>query len=259
MKLIWQLLVVGILATGVISCRKTREDVSPTVVHGQVFLVLKSGNAVKLALASVNVLPETEALAAADAAQKQAEQLQSGVAQTDISQEISSLAGQLAAKRDALRKRQQALTLEVEAMKGKRDFSEAYSAKVAEINSINSELTRNDGIKEKTEALRKAQEGAPRNFSNEFAEALLAVVKPASVTRTNADGEFTLQVPRKQGRVALLIEASRELDHVEHFVWFVWLDQLTPDGGVYLFSNHNVLGSANDANVVNVPTAPPET
>lgn len=258
MKLIWQLLVVGILATGVISCRKPHEDISPTVVHGQVFLVLKSGNAVKLALASVNVLPETEALAAADAAQKQAEQLQ-GVAQTDISQEISSLAGQLAAKRESLRKRQQALTLEVEAMKGKRDFSEAYAAKVAEINSINAELARNDGIKEKTEALRKTQDGAPRSFSNEFAEALLAVVKPASVTRTNADGEFTLQIPKKQGRVALLVEASRELDHVEHFVWFVWLDQLTPDGGVYLFSNHNVVGSANDANVVNVPATAPET
>ena len=108
-------------------------------------------------------------------------------------------------------------------------------------------------------ALLDHQAAGCNRFSNEFAEALLAVVKPASVTRTNADGEFTLQVSKKQGRVALLVEASRELDHLEHFVWFVWLDQLTPDGGVYLFSNHNVVGSANDANVVNVPAAPPET
>ena len=258
MKMIWQLLVAGILATSVTSCKKSYEDLTPAVVHGQVFLVLKSGVAVKLALASVNILPEMEALAAADAAKKQCESTL-GVAQTDLSQEITSLAGQLAAKRESLRKRQQALSAEVEAMREKRDFSESYSAKVAEISSIGTELARNDGIKEKTEALRKSHEGALRNYPNEFAEALLGAVKPTSVTRTNADGEFTVQISKKQGRVALLVEASRELEHVERFVWFVWLDQLTPDSGVYLFSNHNVLSSPNDANVVNVPSTPPET
>jgi hypothetical protein len=258
MKLIWQLLVASLVVVSFTSCRKSHEELTPVVVHGQVFLVLKSGNAVKLALASVNVLPESEAVSAAEAAQKQCESIL-GVVKTDLSQEISTLTTQLAAKRESLRKKQQQLVAETEAMKERRDFSETYTSKVAEISSIDSELARNDGLKEKTDALRKDREGALRSFPNEFAEALIAVAKPTSVTHTNADGEFTLEIPKHQGRVALLIEASRELEGVERFVWFVWLDRLTADSGVYLFSNHNVLSSGTEANVVNVSAEPPES
>ena len=114
-------------------------------------------------------------------------------------------------------------------------------------------------MKEKTETIRKSREGALRNYPNEFAEALIGAIKPTGVTRTNADGEFTIQIPKRQGRVALMIEASRELERVEHFVWFVWLDELSTDSGVYLFSNHNVLSSASSANVVNMVAALPES
>ena len=251
MKLIRPLLVATLLATGVTSCKKPLDALPPTVVHGQVFLVLKSGNAMKLALASVNVIPELEALAAAEAAQKQSESTL-GIAQTDITQEISTLANQLAVQRDALQLKQEELMAEVEAMRERRDFSERYAAKVAEITRIEAELARKDGLKEKTDAIRKSREGAMHSYPNEFAEALIAAAKPTSVTRTNADGEFTLEISKKQGRVALLIEASRELERVEHFIWYVWLDQLTTDSGVYLFSNHNVLSSVNPANVVNI-------
>lgn len=258
MKLIRLLLVAGLVATSVTSCKKPHKELLPAVVHGQVFLVLKSGNAIKLALASVNVIPEAEALLAADIAQKQCESTL-GLAKTDLAQEISTLASQLAAKREKLRKKQEQIETEVEAMRDRRDFSDAYSAKVAEISSIGAELARSDGLKEKTDAIRKNREVALHNYPNEFSEALIAVAKPSSVTRTNADGEFTLEFPKGQHRVALLIEASRELEAVEHFVWFVWLDQLSPDSGVYLFSNHNVLSSGNEANVVNIFANLPES
>jgi len=258
MKLTWQLLLAGLLVTSLTSCRKSFENLPPTVVNGQVFLVLKSGTAVKLALASVNVVPETEALAAAAEAQKQCEATL-GVAQTDLEQEISRIATQLASEREALRRQQEQLAQEIEAMRESRDFSESYSAKVAAVSSINDELAHNDGLKEEAEALRKNREGAAHSYPNEFAQALMAVVKPIRVTRTNADGEFTIEVPKRDGRVALLIEASRELDRVERFLWYVWLDQLTADGGVYLFSNHNIATSTNPANVVNIPPVQPET
>jgi hypothetical protein len=258
MKLIWPLLVAGLLVTSFTSCRKSSNALTPAVVHGQVFLVLKSGNAVKLALASVQVVPELEALTAAEAAQKHCEATL-GIAHTDLDQEISKLATQMAAEREALRKQQEQLAEEIEAMRELRDFSEPYSAKVAAISSITNELARNDDLKEETEALRRTREGALRNYPNVFAEALMAAVKPSRVTRTNADGEFTLEIPKSEGRVALLIEASRELDRVERFVWFMWLDQLTPDSGVYLFSNHNISTAANQANVVNIPAAQPRS
>jgi hypothetical protein len=259
MKSIWQLLVTGLVViTCSTSCEKARHDFTPTSVKGQVFLVLKSGNAVKLALASISVVPEAEALAAADAAQKQCEATL-GLANTDLEQEMSRLATQVTAEREALRRRQEQLSQEIETMRARRDFSEAYSAKVASLSSISDELESNDGLKEESEELRKNREGALRRYPNEFAAALIAAAKPTRVTRTNADGEFTIDIPKSNTRTALLIEASRELDRVERFVWFVWADQLTPDNGVYLFSNHNIATAPNEANVVTIPAIPPQT
>src|SRR5688572_6693670 len=150
MKLIQQMLVAALVATSFISCRKVHEELAPTVIHGQVFVVLKTGNALKLALASVRVLPEADALAAAEAAQKQSEATR-GTAQTDVSQELASFANQLESKRAALRKEQEQLAAEVEVMKERRDFSEIYSAKVAAIGAIEDELSNADSVNEKGE------------------------------------------------------------------------------------------------------------
>jgi hypothetical protein len=250
-------LLAGLVVVSFSSCKKASRDAPATYVHGQVFLVLKSGNAVKLALASVHVIPEIDALAAAEAAKKQFETSQ-GLAQGDLSQEISAVTAQLTAKRDALRKRQEQLSTEVDAMKAKRDFSTAFSAKSTELNSINAELARNDGLKERAEALRKNREGATINPLIDFAEVLLGAAKSIATTRTNADGEFTLEVPKKAGRVAVLIEASRDVEGVERLVWFAWLDQVIPDSGVYLFSNHNLLSAGSEVNVLNLPSTPTE-
>ena len=255
MKLIRPMLVAAILATGFTSCSKVRDELEPTVVHGQVFVVLKPGNALKLALATVRVIPEPEALNAAETARKQISATL-GMAQTDVLQELSAVADQLASKRASLRSEQEQLAAEVEAMRERRDFSQAYSAKVAAIGAIEDELANSEDLDEREESIRRNREVALRNYPNEFANALIPVVKPTRVTRTNADGEFTIEIPKSDGRVALLIEASRELENVERFVWFVWLDQVTPDGGVHLFSNHNVLTSGTSANVVNFTPAP---
>ena len=94
MKLIRQMLVAALVATTFTSCRKNHDELPPAVVHGQVFVVLKPGNALKLALASVSVIPEAEALAAAEAAKKQCEATL-GLAQSDVSHELSSAANQV--------------------------------------------------------------------------------------------------------------------------------------------------------------------
>ena len=88
MKLIRQMLVAVLLATSLTSCSNDKDEQLPGVVRGQVFVVLKPGNALKLALASVRVLPEVEALAAAAAAQKQGE-----AANNEISSRADQLAG----------------------------------------------------------------------------------------------------------------------------------------------------------------------
>jgi hypothetical protein len=258
MKSIRQMLVVALVTVSFTSCRKAPDELPPAVVHGQVFVVLKPGNALKLALASVSVIPEADALAAAEAARKQCEATL-GVAQGDISQELSSISNQLANRQAALRKEQEQLAAEVEAMRERRDFSETYASKVAAIGEIEDQLNNAETVGGREAIVRQNRENAVRRYPAEFAEALIRVAKPASVTRTNADGEFTLDLPKRESRVAILIEASRELETVERFVWFVWLDQLTADGGVYLFSNHNVLSADNNASVVNVAAALPET
>jgi hypothetical protein len=193
----------------------------------------------------VRVLPEAEALAAAAAAQKQSEA---------ATNELSSLADQLASRRTSLRREQEQIAAEVEDMKARRDFSGAYSAKVAAIGAIEDELASLDELKSTGDDMRTNPD--QRTSSRQFAEALLTAAKPSGVTRTNADGEFSIEIPKGQGRVALLIEASRELETVERFVWFLWLDQLAADSGVHLFSNHNVLESGSSANVINVSAAP---
>lgn len=250
MKKLWPLLVLALVATGFTACRKSQDE-SVSKLHGQVFVVLKSGNALKLALASVSVLPEAEAIAAADAAQAQCATTIS-LARTNIADAMNTLNAESSARREGARKRLATLTAEVEDMRRRQDFSESYATKVAEISELNSELSRTDNLKEKAEALQKSREGALRNYPNEFGEALTAVAKPALTTHTNADGEFGVQIPKGRGRIALLIQASRELENVEHFVWFVWVDKLVADDGAYLFSNHNLLSSGSDANVVDI-------
>lgn len=250
MKIIRLLFLFAFVAIFAAACKKVKVE-PPVVIHGQVFLVLRSGEAVKLALATVSLVKEADALLAVDAAEKQtAGTLE--VARTDLDQELSVVSREIAAKREALRKKQEALLAEAEAMREKRDFSGAYAAKVAEANQVGVELARGDGLKEKSEAIRKSHDGALRNYPNEFAEALVAATTATAMTRTNADGEFTLQLPPGPERVAILIEATRELESVERFVWFVWADKLTPDSGVYLFSNHNFLNAGGDANVVDL-------
>jgi hypothetical protein len=246
MKLIRQMLAAALVATSLTSCSNDKDEQSSAVVHGQVFVVLKPGNALKLALASVRVLPEAEALAAAAAAQKQSEA---------VTNEISSRANQLASRRAALRREQEQIAAEVEDMKERRDFSGAYSAKVAAVGAIEDELASLNELNSTGEAMRTNPD--QQNATRQFAEALIAAAKPSGITRTNADGEFSIEIPKNQGRVALLIEASRELETVERFVWFIWLDQLVADSGVLLFSNHNVLESGSSANVINVAAAQP--
>lgn len=248
MKLIRQMLVAALVATSFTSCSKHRDESKPSLVRGQVFVVLKPGNALKLALASVRVLPEVEALAAAAAAQKQSEA---------ATNELSSLADQLAARRASLRREQEQLAAEVEEMKARRDFAGAYAAKVAAVGAIEDELASMEDLRATRESSMRTTPDQ-RSSSRQFAEALIAAAKPSGVTRTNADGEFSIEIPESEGRVALLIEASRELETVERFIWFVWLDQLTPDSGVHLFSNHNVLNSGSSANVVQLPAASAE-
>src|SRR3989337_1694363 len=131
MKLIRQMLVAALGAASFTSCSNEQAGQSPAVGRGQVVVVLKPGNALKLARASVRVLPETEALAAAAAAQKQSEA---------ATNELSSLADQLASRRASLRREQEQIAAEVEDMKARRDFSGAYSSKVAAIGAIEDEL-----------------------------------------------------------------------------------------------------------------------
>ena len=256
MKMIRLLLVCAFVATFAAACKKVKVE-PPVVIRGQVFLVLKSGEAVKLALASVSVVKEVDAMLAVDAAEKQTAATLD-VAKTDLEQELAIVSREVAAKREALKKKYENLLAEAEAMREKRDFSGAYAAKVAEANQVAAELAKGDGLKEKTEAIRRNRDGALHNYPTEFAEALIASTTATSVTRTNADGEFTLELPKDYGRVAILIEATRELDTVERYVWFLWVDKLTPDSGVYLFSNHNFLSAGNEANVINISSQIPQ-
>ena len=48
-----------------------------------------------------------------------------------------------------MRKEQEQLAAEVEVMRARRDFSEAYASKVAAIGAIEDELNSKDGIAEK--------------------------------------------------------------------------------------------------------------
>jgi len=150
---------------------------------------------------------------------------------------------------------------EIEAMKQRGDYGQAYTVKVREAAKIENEIADDDVGDATITKLREKQREAAVRFPDELAAALADVDDYTLFARTDADGTFRINVPNDGKRKALLIVAERQVEKEERFVWFVWLDKLSADSGKLLFANHNDLRQPSIANVMNVfahlPSAPP--
>lgn len=73
---------------------------------------------------------------------------------------------------------------------------------------------------------------------------------PIRTAKTNADGEFELQVPRS-GNFALAASASRLVgDNTEKYFWLVRLDNQGPANQSIMLSNDNLTSSGSSASLL---------
>jgi|GEM_PF-3776279 len=247
------LLAAFVLCSAVIGLVACARHVPQTTTEGQVFLVLKSGEAVKLALASVYLLDETQALnQAKKALAATADTLRT--ARADVDRDAEAIRRDRAESLRTRSDQRDKLLEEIEAMKQRGDFGPAYIVKTRQVAKIEDELADDDVGDATITKLRERQRDAYLRYPDEFVAALADAGDHMLFTRTDADGGFKLSFPDDGKRKALLIVAERQLEKVEQYVWFVWIDKMASDAGKLLFANHNDLRRGSAENVVNLST-----
>lgn len=169
---------------------------------GEVFIVTKGGQNFKLGLVEIRAIPES-----------------------DIKPFISQKLKDAEAQRP---------TLEEAVTEAERRYKQAKANARAAANdylnadledrmsSLNTRFSREDGAREKLDALNDAEGklaylSAPEFFFDGLPQGVASA-------RTNADGKFTLTVPRS-GKYALAARAQREVfGSTEFYYWMVWVE-----------------------------------
>ena len=254
------LLAAGLALVALAGCQRrgessAREGSSAELVQegevaGQVFVVTRARENVKMALVTVSALSEAqvadvlakcEAAAPAETAKRQAAFDAALLAVADAKKQLSS------------------------AVAAKAKASEAYA------NAYALELQkRSDSSKGALDAMTSAfvREGAARSslarkeaFARDAAAALGYSKSSAflfgflpdhaqQVAKTDADGRFTIRIPR-QGRVALAARASRDVvNSQENYYWLVWVSLSGKNRTDVMLSNDNVTTSGSPESVV---------
>lgn len=238
---------------------------SAASLDGSVFIVKKSGESVKLALAEVYLLDGTD-LRAIDAAEKAREEAirdrveqQKAVWEGDLKRMQSSIHQQeleLAAAEYELqvesRKRQEAIEAmslpppKRRAFKNEADYENAIAELEAKRRAGNTgpASARVQALKASIAGLREniahLEEMARRLDPQKLFQLEFQVRPPPGkkiAARADADGRFTVRVTNEE---KILIVAHRELPP-ERYVWFLDLAELAAEPTPILFSNHNLV------------------
>lgn len=210
-------------------------------IEGQVFIVTKGGENVKLGLVTVALVPEAsmrQHIAARQAAampEREALKPQIAAARKSYSE---AFAGVRAALRDNETASERADRLESELAAGNHS-EEAYK-KVDEIR--NEPLLRAKKWQRELTIRSVALATLEAEYVNWNSGRYFLEMLPAPIARTQSDanGEFTLQVPHK-GEYALAARAQRQvLDSVEEYVWLIQMPDEARKGRKVLLSNETL-------------------
>ena len=235
----WHWLIRFCLPLSAVALLCTFETVSARTVEGQVFVATHAGSAVKLALAEVYVLSrdhvaEMEKSSRATAARVTA------VAKQNVEK----------LEEDLLRKMESESRKYVEAaernLAERRKTGTPQQIQTAEFN-LSEERKTQEAYRESARMAVARDLVAGRLIIHRAAESeiLRARFKPPAgttpVTRSDADGNFTAEIPEGSA-ILVLVERVLPTSGREELRWFLWTENLTK-GGRVLFSNHNWFGT----------------
>jgi hypothetical protein len=207
-----------------------------TVLTGQVFIVTRSGESVRLGLVTVAAIPDSSisrfvALKRSNAAEEE------GRLARDLSAADSAVA---AAEREMASMAEKTRRVQEKYIKGEIDTDQWLKARSVGDGKERKEFAENH----REEVRGRAKYWRSAGF---YFDGLPAAV---AVTKTDADGKFTLRI-QWEGGVVLAAEASRELvSTTEKYHWLVRVPESVRESGSIMLSNDNVISSGSPTSVV---------
>jgi len=177
-------------------CNRQREIV------GEVFIVTKGGQNVRLGLVEVRAFPESQI-------------------KPFISQKLKEAEAQRPALEEAVTEAQRHYEqAKANARAATNDYLDAELGE--RMSALSTRFSREDSAREKLTELNDAEGKLAYLSAPEFFFAGLP--QGVASARTNADGKFTLTVPRS-GKYALAARAQREVfGSTEFYYWMVWVE-----------------------------------
>jgi len=207
------------------------------VLQGEVFIVTKSAENIRLGLVQVMLFSEKEITnyVAMRNSRVEAERPDFNADIARLDQQISKLEAGVAVSKDAKEK--------------KREFAAEYHQPDADTSLEDSLIekfqTQILALRQKRDLVVKANENWPGS-SHYFKD----LPTPLASTITDADGKFSLEIP-KQGKFAVAAHASREiLSAKEEYYWMAWESLNGKESANLILGNQNLMSSGSSASVV---------
>ncbi len=222
---------------------------------GEVFIVTRGGPSIKLGLVTVVAISETDMKAHIEARRAEAKKL------------ANALIPQLEAARTAVEAAENAVNqagkeADIAAERAKQEYLACLGttatrgecrAATPTREQIRNEmlLWRKREVKAReTDLAKLIAEGDVLTSSAFYSTNLPPGIATA---KTNADGLFTLNLPRN-GKIALAARASRQLlGEVEHYYWLVWVSLDGASSKRVLLSNDNLTTVESPESVIKLP------
>ena len=205
-------------------------------VSGQVFIVTKGRENIKLALTTVSALPESTTLNHVTRCEKDMSKSRS--AAVDRAESVRVLA-------HAATTELKSAQATYEALPGPRS-----SAEQDILDKARKRLRIAQG---RASDLRPQLGGVTASLveiSSDFSPYFLNLPTPIATTKTDADGKFTLQLPAGQ-RVALAATAGRETPGgMENYYWMVWFTPHDSTENRIMLSNDNLVSSGSPESAI---------
>jgi hypothetical protein len=200
------------------------------VLDGEIFIVTKSAQNVRLGLVEVMMFGEKEIKEHIEKKEKRVE-----AEKPDFDKEIARLEGSISKFKENLQKQKDLTERE-------RKLGADTSAGKRAAKNTEDMVTLFEDIK-KAEVKRKGTWPSSRHYFKDLPQATAS-------TRSNSDGKFSLKAPRDE-RIAIAARATRDLpDAKEEYYWLVWVSLDGKENKNIILGNHNVMSSGSKESVV---------
>lgn len=224
-----------------IGCKGTAKVATDIELNGDVFIVMKSAQSIKLALVEILAIPEAEMMPFIQS------KSQTGKAEIDkITPQLEPLRkemGTLAKEIDQAAKEEKAsfnaLTLEEKRyiptdFQNPDDYNYRVKAYLYAKIKLNG-LVKRAGEKER-EYKNKLAESESYNKASFY---IAGLPTPIQIAKTDADGKFTLKL--KPGKYGLVAFSRRQIiDATEEYFWLIWVNVDEKQSKRIMLSNDNL-------------------